>query len=84
MATVNVTDGFVPEPTIHDYLQQVGVPASGDCADVPADVGHYPGFPIGGWSKSWAMWINDGKGGTASAIRIKNAEIAPADDCLTV
>ena len=25
--------------------------------------GHYPGFPIGGWTKSWAMWIYDGTGG---------------------
>jgi hypothetical protein len=61
--TVTVTDSFVAEPVIHDDLQQVGVPASGDCADVPASVGHYPGFPIGGWSKSWAWWINDGAGG---------------------
>ncbi len=26
-------------------------------------MGHYPGAPFGGWSKSWAEWINDGKGG---------------------
>ena len=44
-------------------LQQVGVPASGDCADVPVSVGHDQGFPIGGWSKSWANWINNGTGG---------------------
>ena len=41
----------------------MGVPASGSCADVPSPVGHYPGFPFGGWSKSWAQWINDGTGG---------------------
>ncbi len=52
-----------PAPEFHDAIQQVGVPASGDCADVRPSVGHYPGFPFGGWSKSWAYWINDGKGG---------------------
>lgn len=46
-----------------DEFQQVGVPASGSCADVPSPVGHYPGFPFGGWSKSWAQWINNGAGG---------------------
>lgn len=48
---------------LHDEFQQVGVPASGNCADVPSPVGHYPGFPFGGWSKSWAQWINNGAGG---------------------
>jgi len=61
--TVSVTTDEIPEGTVHDDLQQVGVPESGDCADVPVEVGYYPGAPIGGWSKSWAQWINDGKGG---------------------
>lgn len=61
--TVTVTTDEIPEGIVHDDLQQVGVPATGDCADVAEDVGHYPGAPIGGWSKSWAWWINDGKGG---------------------
>lgn len=61
--TVSVVTEPVPAPQAHDYLQQVGVPASGSCADVPTWVGHLPGFPVGGWSKSWALWINDGKGG---------------------
>ena len=30
--------------------------------DVDPAVGHYPGFPFGGWSKSWSQWINGGKG----------------------
>lgn len=65
LINVVVTATPVITPTIesHDYLQQVGVPASGDCADVNPSVGHYPGFPVGGWSKSWAWWINDGTGG---------------------
>ncbi len=48
---------------LHDEFQQVGLPASGSCADVPSPVGHYPGFPFGGWSQSWAQWINGGAGG---------------------
>lgn len=48
---------------LHDEFQQVGVPASGSCANVPSPVGHYPGFPFGGWSTSWAQWINGGTGG---------------------
>lgn len=52
-----------PIPEAHDYLQQVGVPATGTCQDVAHDVGHLDGFPYGGWGRSWAMWINGGRGG---------------------
>ena len=61
--TVNVVSEPVEAPPAHDYYQQVGVPASGNCADVPPHTGHWSGYPIGGWSKSWAWWINDGNGG---------------------
>lgn len=61
--TVSIVAEPVAAPPPHDYFQQVGVPASGDCAKVSPTVGHWPGFPIGGWSKSWAAWINDGRGG---------------------
>lgn len=61
--TVSVVSEPVAAPEAHDYLQQVGVPASGNCADVPTWVGHLPGFPIGGWGRSWAQWIYDGQGG---------------------
>lgn len=47
----------------HDWLQQVGVPSSGNCDDVPSNVGHWRGAPVGGWGKSWVQWINDGRGG---------------------
>jgi hypothetical protein len=60
---VTATPVTTPVADIHDTIQQVGVPASGDCADVHPSVGHFPGFPYGGWSKSWAYWINSGKGG---------------------
>ncbi len=52
-----------PEFIAHDYLQQVGMPASGNCADVSPKVGHWLGAPAGGWTKSWARWINGGRGG---------------------
>ena len=66
-----------PPPVPIIGLQQVGVPASGDCADVPVSVGHDQGFPIGGWSKSWANWINNGTGGavcTRTVEQIDNAD----------
>ncbi len=52
-----------PRPVMHDYLQQVGLPRSGSCSDVAHDAGHFDGFPYGGWSASWAQWINNGRGG---------------------
>ena len=61
-----VTNDFIdppPPPIPVIGLQQVGVPASGDCADVPVTVGHDQGYPVGGWSKSWAYWIYNGTGG---------------------
>jgi hypothetical protein len=63
--SMNVVAQPVPARVLvaHDYFQQVGVPASGLCTDVPSPTGHWPGFPFGGWGKSWAQWINDGKGG---------------------
>lgn len=63
--TVTVVAQPVPAPVYeaHDYFQQVGVPASGKCSDVASPTGHWAGFPFGGWGKSWAQWINNGKGG---------------------
>jgi hypothetical protein len=61
--SISVVSEPVEPPEAHDYLQQVRTPLSGDCSDVPTYVGHLPGFPIGGWSKSWAWWPNDGLGG---------------------
>lgn len=61
--TVRSTPVAGPGLVGHDTLQQIGVPASGSCDDVPIETGHYHDFPIGGWSKSWAWWINNGTGG---------------------
>ncbi|MFM8156107.1 MAG: hypothetical protein ACKOAF_08550 [Actinomycetes bacterium] len=63
---VNVVSSPVATPAapeVHGGLQQVGVPASGSCDDVPFWAGHYDGYPVGGWGKSWAMWIYGGNGG---------------------
>ncbi len=65
-------------------LQQVGVPASGDCADVPVSVGHDQGFPIGGWSKSWANWINNGAGGAVCTRTVEEIPNAPGTYRLVV
>ena len=69
--TVSVVTEPVEAPPAHDYFQQVGVPASGSCADVPAWVGHWSGYPIGGWSKSWAQWINGGRGGSVCTREVE-------------
>ena len=65
-------------------LQQVGVPASGDCADVPVSVGHDQGFPIGGWSKSWANWINNGTGGAVCTRTVEEVPNGPGTYRLVV
>jgi len=58
----------------HDWLQQVGVPTSGTCTDVPSNVGHWRGAPVGGWTLSWAQWINDGRGGPVCTRELEDRE----------
>ena len=65
-------------------LQQVGVPASGDCADVPVSVGHDQGYPIGGWSKSWSQWINNGTGGPVCTRTVEEIPNGPGTYRLVV
>ena len=48
------------EPPV--VLQQTGVPTSGKCSDVDDSDLRFLGF-AGGWSKSWAHWMNEGSGG---------------------
>jgi hypothetical protein len=46
-----------------DVVQQVGLPVTGTC-DAIADTSlNWGGAPSGGWTKSYAMWPRDGKGG---------------------
>ena len=51
--------GGVPAP----LMQQFGMPSSGSCdAAAPATL-NWADVASGGWSQSWAQWMNDGKGG---------------------
>lgn len=45
-----------------DIVQQVGRPAAG-CADLNVPTADWSGVGAGGWSPSWAWWMNDGQGG---------------------
>lgn len=45
-----------------NVLQQTGVPGSGQCADIDDSDARFLGY-AGGWSKSWAAWINQDTGG---------------------
>jgi hypothetical protein len=51
--------GFPPPP---DVLQQVGRPAAG-CSSFSDPSLNWAGVEAGGWSESWAMWVNGGSGG---------------------
>ena len=72
----------LPKPVVG--LQQVGVPASGDCADVPVTVGHDQGYPVGGWSKSWSQWINNGTGGPVCTRTVEEIPNGPGTYRLVV
>jgi hypothetical protein len=50
---------FAPAP----LLQQFGKPSSGTCdAAAPATL-NWSSVSAGGWSESWAQWVNNGNGG---------------------
>jgi hypothetical protein len=72
----SVTEPVPPPPPFepHDYLQQVGLPASGSCDDVPASAGHWLGAPMGGWAKSWAWWPNNGRGGPVCTREVETTD----------
>ena len=44
-------------------VQQLGRPASGTCESVAPESLNWSGVASGGWSESWAEWVNNGKGG---------------------
>ena len=76
ITVVSVSEPVPPPPPFepHDYLQQVGLPASGSCSDVPASAGHWIGAPMGGWAKSWAWWPNGGRGGPVCTREVETTE----------
>ena len=55
----DVYDPYAPA----DVMQQVGLPASGTCADIVRPDLNWSGVGSGGWSVSWAEWANEGAGG---------------------
>jgi hypothetical protein len=58
---------FISDPSLSnappDWLQQVGLPASGECTDIDDASLNQGGAASGGWGKSWAQWMNGGLGG---------------------
>jgi hypothetical protein len=46
-----------------DVHQSVGLPRSGSCADVDDRELNWAGVSSGGWTPSWAQWLNSGAGG---------------------
>jgi hypothetical protein len=44
-------------------LQQFGKSASATCESSDPDWANWPGVIAGGWTESWAQWVNDGNGG---------------------
>ena len=46
-----------------DVLQQVGAPADGDCSAFRDASLDWSGVGSGGWGRSWAQWVNEGRGG---------------------
>ena len=48
---------------LRNYMQQVGMPASGKCTDITDSALNWAGVSAGGWGNSWAQWMNGGKGG---------------------
>jgi len=43
--------------------QSVGLPETGDCADVDQTILEWAENIPGGWSKSWQQWVKNGEGG---------------------
>jgi hypothetical protein len=62
-SSVVITMTLRPAPPPPDVLQQVGKPTAG-CATFNDPALNLAGVDGGGWSESWAMWMNGGTGGS--------------------
>jgi hypothetical protein len=49
-----------PVPDVH---QAVGLPSTGTCASVSMPGLDWAAVATGGWTPSWAQWMNEGRGG---------------------
>jgi hypothetical protein len=61
--SVVVTERRVPESTPDPVIQQFGSPVDSSCDAAAPDALNWSGVSGGGWSRSWAQWMNDGIGG---------------------
>lgn len=57
------SDSSSSSSTPHPIFQQFGKPASGTCDSVAPATLNWSGVTSGGWSESWAQWVNGGSGG---------------------
>lgn len=66
---VYITPDDTPRPVADysqlppDVFQSVGLPPSGGCSAVDDSALNWGGSTTGGWTPSWAQWMNDGHGG---------------------
>ncbi len=58
-ASSGSTSSSSPAP----IFQQFGIPATGSCAAAAPESLNWSGVASGGWSESWAQWMNGGNGG---------------------
>lgn len=54
---------YCPQPKPPDVLQQVGATGDDPCSTLDAAALNVGGAEPGGWGRSWAQWVNDGRGG---------------------
>ncbi|CAB4661451.1 unannotated protein [freshwater metagenome] len=52
-----------PAPLPPDIFQSVGLPKSGNCTSIDDSALNWAGSTSGGWTASWAQWMNSGLGG---------------------
>jgi hypothetical protein len=70
------------QAAVNPVYQGVAMPASGSCADVVVDAAvNLAGVPSTGWTKSWAMWANGGKGGD---VCVRTLVFAPGSKTWTI
>lgn len=72
---VVVAAGRAPESIPDPVIQQFGSPVESSCDSVAPEKLNWSGVSGGGWSRSWAHWMNDGMGG---AVCTRTLSYSPA------
>lgn len=62
--TSSSTSSTSSSPGPAPVIQQFGKPTTGTCTDAASDELNWGGSFSGGWSESWAQWMNGGTGGS--------------------